>query len=210
MTTTWLILMVWPFYLTWAVLAHTLMRIFGAGYSNGSTVGVVLALAMLVATACGMVSMVLEMAGNTGVTLAQTSAALAADIGLDLLLIPHLGPLGAAIGWAAAILLNNLVPLWTLHRRYRLFPIARGGVIAMVAATVCFAGTQLISRMVFGDSAVAMAVTFVVGTAAYAAVVWRARNVLELAGLRALTRRGRRGGGGNHRQRESGGVAANA
>jgi O-antigen/teichoic acid export membrane protein len=200
--------MVWPFYLTWAVLAHALMKVFGAGYSSGSTIGVVLALAMLVATACGMVSMVLEMAGNTGVTLAQTSAALAADVGLDLLLIPHLGPLGAAIGWAAAILLNNLVPLWTLHRRYRLFPIARGGAIAMIAATVCFAGTQLVSRMVFGDTALVMVATFVVGTGAYAVVVWRARHVLELAGLRALTRRGRRGG--NHRQPEGEGVTAHA
>jgi len=50
MTTTWLIVMIWPFYLTWAALAHPLMRIFGDGYQTASAVGVVLSLSMLVAT----------------------------------------------------------------------------------------------------------------------------------------------------------------
>jgi len=190
MTTTWLIVMIWPFYLTWAVLAHYLMKVFGAGYASAATVGVVLALAMLVATACGMVSMVLEMAGNTGVTFAQTGVALAADVVLDLLLVPHYGPLGAAIGWSVAILFNNLVPLATLYRRYHLFPISRGGVVAMIAATVCFAGVPMAGRLMFGDGAVTAVVAFAIGTAGYAVAVWRARHMLELAGLRALSRRG--------------------
>ena len=138
LTTTWLILMIWPFYLTWAVFAGRLMAIFGGGYASAKTVGIVLALTMLVATACGMVSMVLEMAGNTGVTLLQTGAALVIDIVLDILLVPHLGPLGAAIGWAGALLFNNLVPLATLYRRYRLYPISRAGATAMIVAARLF------------------------------------------------------------------------
>lgn len=192
LTTTWLVLMIWPFYLTWAVFAGRLMAIFGGGYTSGKTVGVVLALTMLVATACGMVSMVLEMAGNTGVTLLQTSAALVIDIVLDLLLIPHLGPLGAAIGWAGALLFNNLVPLATLYRRYRLYPISRAGATAMAAAAVCFVGVPMLGRATFGDRPVADLIAFVVGLTAYAIVVWQRREALDLAELRTIVRRGRR------------------
>jgi O-antigen/teichoic acid export membrane protein len=192
LTTTWLILMIWPFYLTWAVFAGRLMAIFGGGYASAKTVGIVLALTMLVATACGMVSMVLEMAGNTGVTLLQTGAALVIDIVLDLLLVPHLGPLGAAIGWAGALLFNNLVPLATLYRRYRLYPISRAGATAMVVAAVCFAGVPMLGRATFGDRLITDAVAFVVGLAAYAVVVWRRREALDLAELRTMVRRGRR------------------
>jgi O-antigen/teichoic acid export membrane protein len=192
LTTTWLILMIWPFYLTWAVFAGRLMAIFGGGYASAETVGVVLALTMLVATACGMVSMVLEMAGNTGVTLLQTAAALVIDIVLDVLLIPHLGPLGAAIGWAGALLFNNLVPLATLYRRYRLYPISRAGALAMVVAVVCFAAVPMLGRAVFGDHIVADVGAFVVGLAGYAVVVWRRREALDLAELRTIVRRGRR------------------
>jgi O-antigen/teichoic acid export membrane protein len=192
LTTTWLILMIWPFYLTWAVFAGRLMAIFGGGYVSAKTVGIVLALTMLVATACGMVSMVLEMAGNTGVTLLQTGAALVIDIVLDLLLVPHLGPLGAAIGWAGALLFNNLVPLATLYRRYRLYPISRAGATAMAVAAVCFAGVPMLGRATFGDRPATDAIAFVVGLAAYAVVVWQRREALDLAELRTMVRRGRR------------------
>ncbi len=189
MTTTWLVLVTWPFYLTWAVFAPRLMAVFGKGYASASTVGVVLGLTMLVATACGMVSMVLEMAGNTGVTLLQTGFALALDVGLDLLLVPRYGPLGAAIGWSAAILANNLLPLLTLYRRYRLFPIGRPGLIAIGVSGVCFAVVPLAARVALGDHARVAVGAFVVGLGVYVALVWRTRATLDLAGLRALRRR---------------------
>jgi O-antigen/teichoic acid export membrane protein len=191
MTTTWLILLTWPFYLTWAVLAHRLMGLFGAGYSSAYVVGIVLAMAMLVGTACGMVSMVLDMSGNTGVTLAQTALALTVDVVLDLLLVPKYGPLGAAVGWATAICLNNLLPLATLYRRYRLFPIGRGGMIAMSASVACFVLVPLGVRWIAGDSVIASAASLLGGVIVYAACVWRARATLDLAGLRALRRRAR-------------------
>ena len=61
----------------------------------------VLAAAMLVATGCGMVDMVLTMAGRTSWNLGNVLLALGVNVGLDLLLIPEHGVLGAAIGLAA-------------------------------------------------------------------------------------------------------------
>ena len=80
MTTAWLIVMTWPIYLLWALFAYQVTGVFGHGYSSAGGVGVILALAMLVGTACGMVSMVLEMAGNTGIAFVQTAIALVANI----------------------------------------------------------------------------------------------------------------------------------
>jgi O-antigen/teichoic acid export membrane protein len=66
---------------------------------------------MLVATGCGMVDMVLSMGGRTRWNLYNVLAALSTMVVLDVILIPRLGATGAALGLAAAILVNNLVPL---------------------------------------------------------------------------------------------------
>ena len=71
---------------------------------------------MLVATGCGMVDMVLAMAGRTSWNLVNVLVALAVTIGLDVLLIPRLGALGAAIGLACAMVANNLLPLIQVGR----------------------------------------------------------------------------------------------
>jgi len=51
------------------------------------------------------------MAGGSGRSLLNNALALAVDLVLDILLIPSMGMLGAAIGWAAAIVVRNVLPL---------------------------------------------------------------------------------------------------
>jgi O-antigen/teichoic acid export membrane protein len=111
--TAWLILAAWPIYLLIAVYAGAYLGVFGAGYHAGAPVVVVLAAAMTVATGCGMVDMVLAMAGRTSWNLANVSVALAIQLVIDMLLITRLGPLGAAIGLGVAIVvtLSNIVGL---------------------------------------------------------------------------------------------------
>ncbi|MFD0594909.1 lipopolysaccharide biosynthesis protein [Catellatospora coxensis] len=127
MTTTWLIALIWPFYLTWAIFGGQLMTVFGEGYTAGGDaglVGVVLSLTMLVATACGMVSTVQEMAGHTGIAFFQTMLALVVNVVLNIVLIPPYGIVGAAAAWSAALLIKNLLPLVQLQRRHGLSPSA--------------------------------------------------------------------------------------
>ena len=101
----------WPLYLLLIVFGGPLLRIFGASYSAGTSVLVLLALSMLVATGCGVVDVVLAMAGHTSWNLGNAVLALAVNIGLDVWLIPAHGVLGAAIGWAVAIVVRNLAAL---------------------------------------------------------------------------------------------------
>ncbi|MFD0518253.1 lipopolysaccharide biosynthesis protein [Paractinoplanes durhamensis] len=99
--TGWLVLVAWPICLLVIHLAPFYLRFFGDGYVDGKTVVVVLACAMLVATGCGMVDMVLAMAGRTSWNLANVLVALTVTIGLDLLLIPATARSARPPAWPA-------------------------------------------------------------------------------------------------------------
>ena len=109
-TTAWLIMLTWPLYLLAVIYGPEVLSIFGHSYRAGDMVMVILGLTMLVATACGQVNMVLITTGRSSWSLANGLTAVGVNVGLDVLLIPRYGITGAAIGWAAAIIVTNLVP----------------------------------------------------------------------------------------------------
>ncbi len=189
--TGWLVLLAWPAYLLFAVFAEPMLHLFGEGYSAGARVTVFLALTMLVATGCGMVDTVLNMAGRTSWTFYNALAGTLVNVVLNVLLIPRFGIMGAAVAWSASIVITNLVPLAQLHHAYRLHPFGRGTLAAAGLAVACFGVPALIARAVLDSGPVTLAVLAVLGTAGYLAGAWRLRRVLQLDALRAL-RRGRR------------------
>lgn len=189
--TAWVILLTWPLYLLCAVFADVVLKIFGHGYGAGRPIILVLAAAMLVATGCGMVDMMLNMAGRTTWTLANSVLAVAVMVGVDLLLIPRLGILGAGIGWAAAILANNLVPLTQLLVSLRLHPFGRATFLAAALAAACFGVLPGLTRLAVPHQPLAAVAAVVVGAALFLAGCLRWRTALELPALSAL----RPGGG---------------
>ncbi|WP_049557188.1 lipopolysaccharide biosynthesis protein [Nonomuraea sp. SBT364] len=130
-TTMWLVLLTWPVWLGYAALAPWLLDLFGAGYDTAAPVALVLAAAMMAATACGMVDVVLTAAGHTTGSLLNLLAAIGVTVLLDLALIPAHGALGAALGWAGGLLVKNALPLWQLHHRYGLRPFGRHSLAAL-------------------------------------------------------------------------------
>lgn len=190
-TTGWLVVTGWPLFVLCIVFAEPILTLFGPQYSSAALVMRILSGVMLLAIACGMVSMVLEMAGRSVATLLQTLLALAANVTLNLLLIPRWGLAGAALAWAAAIALNNLIPFAQLYRGYRMQPIGRAAVLAMIAAAGCF-GLLPTAALLLSGPALAVLAT-VIGAAGYLVVLWRARHTMQLDLLVALPRRlGRR------------------
>ncbi len=69
-----------------------------------------------------MVDMVLNMAGRTSWNLINVLLAVGVNLGLDLRLIPTQGILGAAIGWAAAIVVTNSLAVTQIAVAMRLHP----------------------------------------------------------------------------------------
>ncbi|WP_336207957.1 lipopolysaccharide biosynthesis protein [Nonomuraea sp. LPB2021202275-12-8] len=129
--TMWLVLVTWPVWLGYALMAPWLLRLFGDGYGSAVPVALVLAGTMMAATASGMVDVVLTAAGHTTASLRNLVTAVACTVALDLVLIPAHGALGAALGWSAGVLIKNALPLWQLHQRYGLRPFGRHSLSAL-------------------------------------------------------------------------------
>jgi O-antigen/teichoic acid export membrane protein len=192
--TGWLVLIAWPAYLLFALFAEPMLAVFGPGFDSGRWVTVTLSLTMLVATGCGMVDQVLNMAGKTTWTLYNALAALAVNVVVNLLLIPRMGILGAAVAWAASILVANLVPLTQLYWSMRLHPFGRGALVAAGLA-VGFIGLPGVAvRAAVGPDLVVLVPVVGVAAIAYLATAWRLRGVLQLDALRHAARRRSIGG----------------
>ena len=187
-TTAWLIVLTWPLYLLAVVYGPEVLAIFGRSYRAGDLVMVILGLTMLVATACGQVDMVLITTGRSGWSLANGLTAVVVNVGLDVLLIPRYGITGAAIGWAAAIIVTNLVPLAQLAVSKRLHPFGRGSFIAAGLAVLSFAVIPLAVRAGFGRGAVASVSAIAAGCLVQATGLWRFRDSLRLAALPGAAR----------------------
>jgi len=192
-STAWLMLITWPVYLTFAAFGPFLLSVFGSSYRAGAQALLLLSLAMLVATGCGMVDMVLNMAGRTTWTLANTTLALVLMVGLDVWLVPELGVLGAAIGWSISRTVANLVPLTLLGVSMRIHPFGKAFAAAAGAAVACYAVLPLLGRVVWGATWTGVLVSGALATACYLVVLWRLRGPLELSALTAVRKRRRRG-----------------
>jgi O-antigen/teichoic acid export membrane protein len=203
-TTAWLIVLTWPLYLLAVIYGPEILSIFGQSYQAGHMVMIILGLTMLVATACGQVDMVLITTGRSSWSLANGLTALVVNVGLDLLLIPRYGITGAAIGWAAAIIVTNLTPLVQLAISKRLHPFGRGSLIAAGLAAASFAAIPLVARAALGAGAAASAGAVLAGCVVEAVGLWWFRDSLRLAALPGISRLGRafsfRGGGSAPRQ----------
>ena len=191
--TSWLMMLIWPFYLTLAVFAPALLGILDKNSGDTQAVLVILGLTMLVATGIGPVDVVLLMGGKSSYNLINTIAALSANVVLNLLLIPRLGIVGAAIAWSVSILINNLAPLAQVWAMLHIHPFGIGTPIVAVAAIALFGGVGLAVRSAFGESLVVVLIYGSIVTVVYAAVLWRFRSPLELRSF-SLRRRPKRSG----------------
>ena len=182
--TGWLVLVTWPINLLVMLFAPLYLGVFGAGYRAGADVVAVLAGAMLVATGCGMVDMVLAMAGRTSWNLVNILVALGVTIGLDILLIPRLGALGAAIGLACAMVANNVLPLVQIGRVARLHPFGAGTCAAALLSAGCFGVLPWLVTTAAGTGLAGLTLALAVSLPSYATGAWLLRRPLALGAFR--------------------------
>jgi O-antigen/teichoic acid export membrane protein len=187
-TTAWLILLTWPIYLLAVVFGPQVLGLFGHSYRAGATVMVILGLTMLLASACGQVDMMLITSGRSSWSLANGLLQVAVNVGLDLLLIPKYGITGAAIGWAAAITLGNLMPLAQLAAVTKLHPFGRGTLVAILLTTLSFGVIPIVARSVLGGGASVLAAAIAAGCALQATGLWWFRGSLRLRAMPGLSR----------------------
>jgi O-antigen/teichoic acid export membrane protein len=173
----------WPLYLGLACFAPLVLRLFGHGFTHGSTALSILSLAMLVDMATGNISTVLLMAGSSRWNLLNAGTGLTIDVVVDLLLIPHHGATGAAIGWAASIITINVMACFEVHYLMGLQIFDHANLRAMAVALVCFGLPGVVLRAVAGHSPWSLVVWAVVGGTSYGSWWWRRRNDPDVLGV---------------------------
>jgi O-antigen/teichoic acid export membrane protein len=182
-TTAWLMLLTWPLYLLAVVYGPAVLAVFGHSYRAGSDVMIILALSMLFGTACGQVDMVLITTGRSSWSLFNGLLAVGVNVGVDLLLIPKYGITGAAIGWAVAIVVSNLMPLAQLAAVFRLNPVGRSTLAAAVVSALSFYVVPVGIRALIGAGPVRSAAAVAAGCAVFAAGLWWRRDALRLSAM---------------------------
>lgn len=187
-TTRWLMLASWPMYLVFAIFPAVVLGIFGSRYTAGAAALSVLSLAMLVNLGTGNVTVVLLMGGKSSWGAINTGAALTVNISLNLLLLPHLGILGAAIAWGASIVVDNVAAMLEVRWVLGIALFSRGYGLAVAITVGCFGVVGILARALLGQTLPALAVTLAVGIAVFAAVLYRTRTPLQLAGMAAALR----------------------
>jgi len=184
----WLMLATWPVYIIFAVFPAVVLGIFGSRYIPGAAALAVLSVAMLANLGTGNVTVVLLMGGKSSWGAINTGAALIVNIGLNLLLIPHLGILGAAIAWGAGIVVDNVAALIELRWVLGLAPVGPGYGLTAALTIGCFGVVGIAARAALGETLMALVVTLAIGAVAFAGALYRARAPLQLSGMTAALR----------------------
>jgi O-antigen/teichoic acid export membrane protein len=164
--------------------------VYGHGFVAGQVALAILCAAQLFNLGTGNVTIVLLMVGKSSWNLINSAAALAANIGLNIYLIPRIGITGAAIAWAAAIIINNLAAVLEVNYLMKIRPFGTGYWLVAISSTICFGMTGLIIRQIVGANAIGFLLFVAVSTPPYAAVLWQARGMLRFSAFRgAISRR---------------------
>lgn len=179
-STGWLILLTWPIYILIALFASAALGIFGPGFVSGSTALVILAGAVILGAAVGPVDILLVMKGKSTWSLWNTGLAAGLSLGLNLILIPSLGVVGAAISLATSRVVANLLPLAQLNHLANLHPFGDIWLRSALSASLIFGGVGLIVRFAVGSGLMAAVTAGVLAVLAYAAVLWRSRSLIGL------------------------------
>ena len=186
--TRWLMLASWPVYVIFAIFPAVVLGIFGPPYTAGAAALVVLSLAMLINLGTGNVTVVLLMSGKSSWNVVNALAALVVNIGLNLILVPRIGITGAAIAWAASIVVDNVAAVIEVWWMLGLAPFGRGYALVVAATAGCFGLTGLAARTLLGETLPGLILATAVGLIGYVAIAYAARARLQLAELSTVFR----------------------
>jgi O-antigen/teichoic acid export membrane protein len=146
--TKWTFTLNLPLFLIVLLFPVPILSIFGRDFVGGATALSILAWANLVNTGTGICGGFLDMTGNTSLKLVNSIVTFGLTLGLNILLIPRWGLMGAAAAALAAAVTLNLLRLSEVFILFRLLPYNMSFVKPVAAGLVALAvglGTRLFS-----------------------------------------------------------------
>jgi len=121
-TTKWIFILTLPFVLIFVLFTRPLMTLFGAEFSGGSLILIILGLSQLINASTGPAGYILIMSGRQKVELMNTLALGSLNLILNFFLISKYGVLGAGIATGISIVFINMVRLTEIYLLYRMHP----------------------------------------------------------------------------------------
>ncbi|GAB2599632.1 hypothetical protein GCM10027168_35800 [Streptomyces capparidis] len=189
LSTRWVVLFSWPLFAVLAAFPGTVLSLFGGGFDDGAAALAVLCAACAVNVGVGNAQTVILMAGRSTWNLAVAGASFAVQVGLGVLLVPRHGVLGAAVAWAAAMVVDNVASALLVRLRLG-FTTVDGGYRAAVALGLVAAGAVAAgARAGLGDSVAGALVGAVSVFAVTVMGVWRYREALGVGEFLGALRR---------------------
>lgn len=193
-----------PFFLVSLAFPEALMALFGPEFTDGAQALVILAWGAIVNAATGTSGAMLDMTGHTSMKLINSTVSVSLAIGLNLVLIPPYGIVGAAIAAVAAVTAVNVLRVFEVARLESIGPYNRTYLKPIAAGGVALALGLLVGRLALADTplVVSSGVGIVVIVSVYALLL-RAMGVSDEDRFvlgRALDRVRRRSGAGRRRR----------
>jgi O-antigen/teichoic acid export membrane protein len=140
----WAVMVQLPIFLVMIIYPAALLSIFGNSYIDGAAALIVLAIADLLNVGTGMGGIILDMTGYTRLKLFNSILRLGLYLGMDLLLIPRWGLMGAAVAVMVGEGTVNLLRMAQVYVLFKLLPFNMGFIKPIVAAIAAASGALLL------------------------------------------------------------------
>lgn len=190
-TTSWIVLGSLPVPILFALFGSTWLGLFGPGFREGSVALALLCIGLAGVLLAGNIQSMLLMSGRSGRAAVNKGVALLVTVALIALLVPRLGIEGAALAWTTGALVDTGLAAWQVHRLVGVRVAGRGVWTALLVAVVGFGLPALVSRLLLGDTGLALLVGAVGGGAVWAGASALFRERLHLDDVLAMLQRRR-------------------
>ena len=185
----WSVTLLWPVFLTMAFGAETILRLFGEGFTDGTRLVQIFSVALVIIIGLGVGDTLLLMTGRSMASLINHILALLTMIGLSMVLLPRIGVIGAAWGWAASRIIIRLLAVITVWRTRRVHGLGAPVLVAGVIAVAAYVPTGWLLHRSIDNGLLAIGAHVAVGALLQIAASLRFRELLELDQLLAIGRR---------------------
>lgn len=134
--TRWTLALTVPLLLLFMIAPGPVLRLFGAEYDAGTAWLRILLIGQTVNVSVGAAGFVLIMVGRTTWDLAVYASSFVLDLAIALVLIPHLGPTGAAIAQSSTLVFSNALRLYLVWRFVHIQPYDRDYARLLIPAAI--------------------------------------------------------------------------
>jgi O-antigen/teichoic acid export membrane protein len=146
--TKWLLTLNLPLFLVIWLFPEQILSIFGQSFVGGVAALTILACRSLVNAGTGICGVIIDMTGNSNLKLINTIVTVVFTLGLNILLIPRWGLVGAATAALTATILINSLRLLEVYILFRLLPYNIGFIKPATAAVIAL-GVFLVTNQLF-------------------------------------------------------------